>query len=284
MFERYTEHARRVVFFARYEASTYGSPCIESEHLLLGFLREDHECRRFAPRLDTNAARKQIDEQTPKRPATSTSVDLPLSRECIRILKFALEESERLANNHVRTEHLLLGMLDEKNSLAAKLLCDGGADAADIRKQLSRGSEASKPFSFQRASYKDLGFRLLSAETIEIHGARWNVDYVRDAVELCRAYNWQWHKTAWKPHDIVISRTDGTCSFDLALAVDRDNFTLVPRGWKKDHCVICRWELSESNDEHGLGYTNGRDWLCTECYERFVSQRDFFSSSHSDIT
>src|SRR5215831_17094070 len=42
MFERYSEKARRVIFFARYEASNYGSPYIESEHVLLGLLREDH--------------------------------------------------------------------------------------------------------------------------------------------------------------------------------------------------------------------------------------------------
>lgn len=41
MFERYTEKARRVIFFARYEASQFGSPYIESEHLLLGLVRED---------------------------------------------------------------------------------------------------------------------------------------------------------------------------------------------------------------------------------------------------
>jgi ATP-dependent Clp protease ATP-binding subunit ClpC len=47
MFERFTEKARRVIFFARYEASNYGSPYIETEHLLLGLLRED---RAFVPR------------------------------------------------------------------------------------------------------------------------------------------------------------------------------------------------------------------------------------------
>ena len=41
MFERYTEKARRVIFFARYEASQFGSPCIETEHLLLGVLLAD---------------------------------------------------------------------------------------------------------------------------------------------------------------------------------------------------------------------------------------------------
>jgi len=40
MFERYTEMARRSIFFARYEASAFGSEYIETEHLLLGILRE----------------------------------------------------------------------------------------------------------------------------------------------------------------------------------------------------------------------------------------------------
>ena len=41
MFERYTEKARRTIFFGRFEASAFGSPYIETEHLLLGLLRED---------------------------------------------------------------------------------------------------------------------------------------------------------------------------------------------------------------------------------------------------
>ena len=40
MFERYTERARRVLFFARYEATQLGSTSIETEHLLLGLIRE----------------------------------------------------------------------------------------------------------------------------------------------------------------------------------------------------------------------------------------------------
>ena len=40
MFERFTEQARRVLFFARYEASQAGSTAIATEHLLLGLLRE----------------------------------------------------------------------------------------------------------------------------------------------------------------------------------------------------------------------------------------------------
>jgi ATP-dependent Clp protease ATP-binding subunit ClpA len=49
MFKRYTEKARRVIFFARYEASQYGSPYIETEHLLLGLLREDRALAKWFP-------------------------------------------------------------------------------------------------------------------------------------------------------------------------------------------------------------------------------------------
>src|ERR1039458_4484579 len=288
MFERYTEKARRVIFFARYEASQYRSPVIDTEHLLLGILREDKSLHRWLPKTDPETIRRRVDERSSRRPPTSTAVDLPLSEAAKRILKHAAHEADRLANKHIGTEHLLLGLLDE-DSLAAQLLHEGGADAAKLRMHFAEQSQPPKPLSFQRASYRDLGFRVLSAETVEIHGARWNVDYVRDAVQLCRAYNWHWHKAPWTPRDIAVERKTGRVSFDLGLATaDSANFDLVNGGWKKDHCFICRWELFESQHEddagHGTGYTNGHDWLCTECYAKFWERPDFFSSSYSDIT
>lgn len=82
----------------------------------------------------------------------------------------------------------------------------------------------------------------------------------------------------------MINRQRGTMSFDLSLAEDA-NFELVKAGWRKDHCAICRWELYESEEAvHKIGYFNGRDWLCTECYEKFLARPDFFSSSYPDIT
>src|SRR5215469_1258286 len=88
MFERYTEKARRVIFFARYEASQFGSPYIESEHLLLGIVREDKALTNrffrtkgfFRPDA-LESLRKQIEEHTVIREKISTSIDLPLSNE-----------------------------------------------------------------------------------------------------------------------------------------------------------------------------------------------------------
>jgi hypothetical protein len=284
MFERYTEKARRVIFFARYEASQYGSREIDTEHLLLGLIREDKALYRWLPKTDLRTIRQRVDDHSPKHPPTSTAVDLPLSAAGKRVLKHAADEADRLANKHIGTEHLLLGLLDEEG-LAAKLLLEGGADAAKMRTYFAEQSGKERP-PLQRAPYYGRGYRSASAETVEIHGSRWNADYVRDAVQLCRAYNWHWHKAAWKQRDVAVERKTGRVSFDLGLATDSVNFELVKGGWKKDHCFICRWELFDSPNDagHATGYTNGHDWLCTECYTKFWERPDFFSSSYSDIT
>jgi hypothetical protein len=150
MFERYTEKARRVIFFARYEASQYGSPYIESEHLLLGLLRADrtltiHFLRGSA---SVESIRKQVDGHTVVRESTATSVDLPLSNECKRILAYAAEEAERLANKHIGTEHLLLGILRENKCFAAKLLTERGLQLQHVRAEAAAGKlpfSGSKP-------------------------------------------------------------------------------------------------------------------------------------------
>jgi ATP-dependent Clp protease ATP-binding subunit ClpC len=140
MFERYTEKARRVIFFARYEASQFGSPYIETEHLLLGLLREDKAlANRF---LRSHAAvesiRKQIEGHTTIREKVSTSVDLPLSNECKRVLAYGAEEAERLNHKHIGTEHLLLGLLREEKCFAAEILHERGLRLSSIREELAR--------------------------------------------------------------------------------------------------------------------------------------------------
>ena len=103
MFERYTEKARRVIFFARYEASQYGAASIESEHLLLGLLREDWALNKRILRQKGTAEdiRKEIEGQITIGKRVSTSVEMPLSVESKHILNWAFEEAERLGDKHV---------------------------------------------------------------------------------------------------------------------------------------------------------------------------------------
>ena len=149
MFEKYTEKARRVIFFARYEASQFGSPFIETEHLLLGLIREDKNLTsRFlpGPNATIQDLRKEIEGRTLLREKVSTSVDLPFSEESKRVLNSAAEESDRLAHRHIGTEHILLGLLREEKSVAAEILREYGLRPGMIREELNRNStEKSSP-------------------------------------------------------------------------------------------------------------------------------------------
>jgi hypothetical protein len=143
MFERYTEKARRTIFFARYEASQFGSLYIETEYLLMGLLREDKAlANRF---LRSHAAvesiRKQVEGHAAPREKVSTSVDLPLSHECKRVLAYGAEESERLNHKHIGTDHLLLGLLREEECFAAQLLRERGLTLDSVREEMQQ-SEA----------------------------------------------------------------------------------------------------------------------------------------------
>ena len=145
MFERYTEKARRVIFFARYEASQFGAPAIEPEHLLLGLMREDKTLTgRFFPRAQVSieSIRKEIEGRTLLREKISTSVELPLAPETKHVLAYAHEESDRLQHRHIGTEHLLLGLLREERSMAAEILYERGLRLNAVRDEIARQSGA----------------------------------------------------------------------------------------------------------------------------------------------
>ena len=150
VFERYTEKARRTIFFARYEASQFGSAYIETEHLLLGLLREDRALghKFLGARLTLESLHRKISQRSPDRDKISTSIDLPLSNECKRILAYAAEEADLLRHKHLGTEHLLLGMLREEKSFAAETLQECRLSLVSLRQALSEASTPAPPYSF----------------------------------------------------------------------------------------------------------------------------------------
>jgi hypothetical protein len=145
MFERYTEPARRVIFFARYEASQLGSSYIETEHLLLGLLRQDKQlANRFLGSYDAfDSVRKQIEGGGVVRERISTSVDMPFSQECKRVLVYAAEEAEGMNCHPIGVEHLLLGLMREEKCWAAVILFGRGLRLSSIREELRTSASAS---------------------------------------------------------------------------------------------------------------------------------------------
>ena len=151
MFERYTERARRVIFFARCEASEFGTTTIESEHFLLGLLRENPNMwRLLKPSVQASQIKELVEawlvrceKVRVKRlgvpDEVSTSIDLPLSAECKQIVQYTADEADRFGHRLIGTEHLLLGIL-RQDCVAAQILKEVGFDLENVREQLARNT------------------------------------------------------------------------------------------------------------------------------------------------
>ena len=154
MFERYTEKARRVIFFARYEASQFGSPYIETEHLLLGLLREDKALTNRFLRADASVESiVKTDQRAHRHPRENCDQRRSAAlNEGKRVLAYAAEEAKRLGHKHIGTEHLLLGLLREEKCFAAQILA-GARPEARIDSRRTRSRAASERAGRRRVDH-----------------------------------------------------------------------------------------------------------------------------------
>ena len=122
MFERFSEPARRVLFFARYEASQLGSARIDTEHLLLGLLAEGEGVGAQALQvagITLDAARAKVAEMVGCGLETPSG-RIPFAPRAKKVLELALRESLRLNHHYIGTEHILLGLLREGRAPACR--------------------------------------------------------------------------------------------------------------------------------------------------------------------
>lgn len=116
--------------------------------------------------------------------------------------------------------------------------------------------------------------------TVQLHGTAWELSDLTDAIADCQ--NEAWEERAWVPSDMLVDRRGGRMSLYVGQTYDPAKIDLVKGGWNHDHCEICWWDLYESADpDHGIGYTNGERWLCTECYAKLIAPSENVGNSSS---
>ena len=139
MFERYTERARRALFFARYAVSKLGGTAIETEHLLLGLIRarKGFTSGLFdRAQVDSEIFEMQLEERMAVG-EVSTAVEIPFSEDTKRILELAMAEADRLDHNFIGPEHLLLGILSAPKNGAAEILVANGINEVLVRREIA---------------------------------------------------------------------------------------------------------------------------------------------------
>jgi ATP-dependent Clp protease ATP-binding subunit ClpA len=155
VFERFTERARQVVVHAQDEARALGHAYIGTEHLLLGLLREEEGlAARVLDSLDItlDEVRAQVGLVVGRGEEVSSG-QIPFTPSVKKVLELALREALSLGHNYIGTEHILLGLVDEPDGVAVRILLDFGADAETIRNEMIRlisrpaGKARRRPYS-----------------------------------------------------------------------------------------------------------------------------------------
>ncbi len=182
MWQRFTERARKVVFYAQEEAQKFGEGYVSTEHLLLGLVREsDSVAARVLEKLGISLSRirAEVEKQLPRGDARPTQ-DMTLTPRAKRVIDLAYDEARNLNNNYIGTEHLLLGLIREGDGLAGRVLQKLGVELEKARREvmsLQDNETQSKSSSSGRSSN---GEKSSSNKTATLD------EFGRDLTELAR--------------------------------------------------------------------------------------------------
>jgi ATP-dependent Clp protease ATP-binding subunit ClpC len=149
MFERFTDRARRVVVLAQQEARMLSHNYIGTEHLLLGLLADGGGTAARALEslgVTLDAAREQVREIVGEGQQAQTG-HIPFTPRAKKVLELSLREALSLGDDHIGTEHLLLGLLAEADGVGAQIVVRLGASPRAVRDKVIEliGSEPDPP-------------------------------------------------------------------------------------------------------------------------------------------
>ena len=136
-FDRFNDRAKRVLALAQDEAIRFNHNYMGTEHLLLGLVREGEgvaaRVLNSLPGVQLSKVRRAVEFSIGRGDSTKSPTEITLSPELKRVIGHAIDEARKLGHSHVGTEHLLLGILRENESPAAKVLESLGVSLETVR-------------------------------------------------------------------------------------------------------------------------------------------------------
>ncbi|MFQ5450869.1 MAG: ATP-dependent Clp protease ATP-binding subunit [Nitrospinaceae bacterium] len=139
MFKRFTERARRVIILAREEAELYRHEYLGTEHILQGVVKDGGGIAVAIVQksgTDLRQLKKEIEKNLPRSSNSLIIGDIPFTSRAKKVLEFAVEEARSLNHNYIGTEHLLLGLLKEKEGVACRILNSFGMFFDDVKEKI----------------------------------------------------------------------------------------------------------------------------------------------------
>jgi ATP-dependent Clp protease ATP-binding subunit ClpA len=189
VFERFTDRARRVVVLAQEEARLLNHNYIGTEHVLLGLLDEGEGIASQvleSVAISLDAARAKV-EAIVGVGSSSPTGHIPFTPRARKALENALREALQLGDNFIGTEHLLLGLLRERQGVAVQVLHDLGADLGHVREQVIglAGGKRTERVETEDVEATSTSGQDLLVESLrgEVRRLRGDVDRLREALQ-----------------------------------------------------------------------------------------------------
>jgi len=139
MYERFTERVRKVMQLANREAQRFNHEYIDTEHILLGVVKEGSGIAATVLGnlgVDLRKIRLEVEKQLESSPEMVTMGKLPQTPRAKRVIEYSMEEARNLNHAHVGTEHILLGLLREQEGKAAQVLMNLGLEIEAVQKEV----------------------------------------------------------------------------------------------------------------------------------------------------
>ena len=139
MYERFTDRARKVMALANQEAQRFNHEYIGTEHILLGLVKEGSGVGATVLKnldIDLRKVRLEVEKLVKSGPDMVTMGKLPQTPRAKKVIEYAIEEARNLGHNYVGTEHLLLGLLRERDGVAAQVLMNLNLKLEEVREEV----------------------------------------------------------------------------------------------------------------------------------------------------
>ena len=156
MWQRFTERARRIMYFAQEEATRLDYNFVSPEHLLLGLTREDDSvASRILIQIGVSIADIRVDIEKHLAPDNSPhGQEKQLDQRAKNVINYAYEEAGLLKNDYIGTEHILLGLLRLEDGLTTTVFAQSGVTLVRVREEVLKLQDAKGEISSEEAVQK----------------------------------------------------------------------------------------------------------------------------------
>ena len=136
MYEQFTDRSRKIMMLANQEAQRFNHEYVGTEHLLLGLVKEGtgiaaHVLGNMG--IDLRKIRLEVEKLVQSGPDMVVMGKLPQTPRAKKVIEYAMEEARNMGDNHVGTEHILLGLVRENEGVAAAVLINLGITLESVR-------------------------------------------------------------------------------------------------------------------------------------------------------